>query len=368
MHTNPHTPNRAGRGLRKLALTVSAAAALGALAMPATGQAATVFGSNLKHDASVGGGQELCDPAPSPCTRVAFRYPDQDPQVQGSPVDGIVTKFRLKSQTKDPVTFRLARIEELQSGALATAAGTGPTVALKGDNSIEEFDARVPIKVGDHLALDGAVVSAQYANDGGKRHYVFGPTLVQGQGARASNDISGKQLLVQVTIEQDVDKDGFGDESQDRCPSQPTTAGTCDNGAPILSGLALAPGSFRASGSPFAGAVASRAPIGARVFYQLSEDATLTLGLEKGVVGRRSLSGKCVKTTKRNKGRKRCVRFVKMLGSATVTGKAGHNGFRISGRWNGRKLSVGPYRLVAKATDVVGNTSLERKRNFRIVK
>jgi hypothetical protein len=367
MQTNPHTPNRAGRGARKLVLAVSAAAALGALALPATGQAATVFGSNLKHDAEVGGGQELCSPAPSPCTHVAYRYPDQDPQVQGSPVDGVVTKFRLKSQTTDPVTFRLARIEETTTGALATGAGTGPTVALKGDNSIEEFDARVPIHVGDHLALDGAVVSAQYANDGGRRHYVYGSPLEDGGAQRDASDHSSKQLLVQVTIEPDADKDGFGDQTQDGCPSQPATSGACDNGAPILSGLALAPGSFRASGAGF-GAVASRAPIGSRVFYELSEDAKLTLGVEKGIVGRKAFGGKCVKTTKRNKGRKHCVRFVKLAGSSKVTGKAGHNGFRLSGRWNGRKLGVGSYRLVAVARDVVGNVSREQKRNFRIVR
>jgi hypothetical protein len=366
MHPTTHTPNRAGRGMRRLALAVSAAAAFGALALPAAGQAATVFGSNLKHDAEVGGGQELCSPAPSPCTRVAWLYPDQTPQVQGSPVDGVVTKFRLKSQTKDPVTLRLARIDQTQNGATATGAGTGPTVALKGDNSIEEFDARLPIHVGDHLGLDGAVVSAQYANDGGKRHYVF-PKLIDGQGPQASADSSGKQLLVQVTIEADADKDGFGDETQDRCPSQPTTAGECDNGAPVLSGLALAPGSFRAAGAG-TGAVASRAPIGARVFYQLSEDATVTLGLEKGVIGRKSAGGKCVKTTRRNRAKRHCLRFVKVRGSAKVNGKAGHNGFRLTGRWNGAKLSVGSYRLVAVARDGVGNVSKERKRNFRIVK
>src|SRR4051794_25478232 len=176
MPSSPLTPGTA-RGARKLALAVSAAAAFGALALPATGQAAVTFGSKLDHQAETGGGQAECPPAQSPCTRVAWLYPKQNPQVQGAPADGVIVKFRLRSETTNPVTFRLARITETQSGATATGAGTGPTVSLKGDNSIEEFDARVPVKAGDHLALDGAVVSAQYSNDGGRRHYVFGPTL-----------------------------------------------------------------------------------------------------------------------------------------------------------------------------------------------
>lgn len=364
MHTSPNTPKTA-RGVRKLALAVSAAAAFGALALPATGQAAVTFGSKLDHQAETGGGQAECPPAQSPCTRVAWLYPKQDPQVQGSPADGIVVKFRLRSETTNAVTFRLARITETQNGATATGAGTGPTVPLKGDNSIEEFDARVPVKAGDHLALDGSVISAQYANDGGKRHYVFGPTLVDNGPNQASADNSGKELLVQAVVEPDADHDGFGDETQDKCPSQPTTAGTCDNGAPILNGVAFAPGSFRAAKTGLA--LASRAPIGARVFYRLSEDASVTWGVEKGIIGRKA-GGRCVKKTKRNASKRRCLRFVRLIGSFKTNGKAGQNGLRFSGRLNGKKLAPGSYKLVGVATDVVGLKSKVRKRNFRIVK
>jgi hypothetical protein len=367
MHSTPHTP-RAGRGVRKLALAVSAAAAFGALAMPAAGQAATTFGSKLDKQAETGGGQAECSPAASPCTRVAYRYPKQDPQVQGSPVDGVVVKFRLRSETPNPVTFRLARIDEAATGALATSAGTGPTVALKGDNSIEEFAAQLPIHVGDHLALDGAIVSAQYANDGGKRHYVFGPVLVDGQGQRGSNDDSSKELLVQAVIEPDSDKDGRGDETGDQCPTDPSTGGPCptpDNGKPILNGVAFAPGSFRAAA--VGGALASRAPVGARVFYRLSETATVTWGVEKGTAGRR-VGGRCVRKTRRNASKRRCLRFVRLIGSFKTTGGAGQNGLRFSGRLNGRKLAVGSYKLVGVAKDPAGNKSTTRKRNFRIVK
>ena len=75
-----------------------------------------------------------------------------------------------------------------------------------------------------------------------------------------------------------------------------------------------------------------------------------------------------MKRTARNARRRHCLRFVKLAGSAQVDGKAGHNGFHISGRWNGRKLSPGAYRLVAVARDGSGNVSKERKRNFRVVR
>jgi hypothetical protein len=223
----------------------------------------------------------------------------------------------------------------------------------------------VAIKAGDHLALDGAIVSAQYANDNGKRHYIFGPTLVDGAPQRASNDHSGKELLVQAVVEPDADKDGFGDETQDKCPTQATTSGVCDNGAPLLSSVALAPGSFRAAAT--GQAVSSRAPVGARVFYRLSEAATVTWGVEKGTVGR-TVGGRCVRKTRRNASKRRCLRFVRMLGSFQTRGAEGQNGFRFSGRLNGKKLAPGSYKLVGVAKDVVGLKSKTQKRNFRVVK
>lgn len=356
-----------GRAIARL-LALSAVAAAGALALPAAGHAAVTFGSKLDREPDTSDQQRLCDPAPSPCSRIGFRYPGQDPQEQSSPITGVVVKFRLRSETTNPVTFRVARLTEQGASALAVAGAAGPTVPLKGDESIEEFAARVPISAGDHIGLDGAVISAQYANDGGKRHYVFGPTLVQGQGARGSNDSSGKQLLLQAVVEPDSDRDGFGDETQDLCPTDPSTSGACrvaDTTRPSLTALALAPGSFRAaaSGSPLAAA----APIGARIFFNLSETATVTFSVEKGVTGRR-VGGRCVRRTRANRTRPKCVRYVLLAGSFRTTGGAGLNGVRFTGRLRGRKLAVGQYKLVAVARDSAGNRSVTRKRNFRIVR
>jgi hypothetical protein len=369
MHITPNTPRRAGLGVRKLVLAASAAAALGALAMPAMSDAAVTFGSSLEREPSTTEQQRQCAPAASPCTRVGYVYPDQDPQIQASPIDGVVVKFRLRSQTTNPVTFRVARLTPQDpTTMLGTGGAVGPTVALKGDESIEEFGAQVPIKNGDHLALEGDVISAQYSNDGGKRHYIYGPKLVEGQGPRAANDTSSKQLLLQAVVEPDSDKDGRGDETQDQCPTDPSTGGACptpDNTAPILNGVAFAPGSFRAAA--VGGAIASRAPVGARVFYRLSETATVTWGVEKGTVGRR-VGGRCVKKTRGNASKRRCLRFVRLIGSFKTTGGAGQNGFRYSGRLNGHKLAPGSYKLVGTAKDPAGNKSKTRKRNFRIVK
>ena len=76
---------------------------------------------------------------PRPCTIVSFIHPSDpngDPYSGGSPVDGVITKFRIRvfgeGGVATRVTFRVANIRltnpRNDDNALATAAGTGPTV------------------------------------------------------------------------------------------------------------------------------------------------------------------------------------------------------------------------------------------------
>jgi hypothetical protein len=368
MHTRPNS-RRARRGARRLALAASVAA-LGAMALPAAGQAATSFGSPLSKEPNTGPNvpSGRCPQFPSPCTRVGFRFPSANPQEQSAPVSGVVTKFRIRSLSADQVTFRIARLIPQGNDRLATSVGAGPSVTLKGDSSIEEFGARIPIQAGDYVALDSTAIGALRGESGGTRQYRYSPPLVDGQGPRGSTDTEDEELLLQAVIEPDSDRDGFGDETQDRCPTDPSTSGDCpnpDRTSPSLVGLALAPGTFRAAAS--GPAVTAAAPIGTRIFYNLSETATVTFGVEKGTVGRR-VGRRCVKTTRRNRANRKCLRFVRLAGSFQHVGGAGRNGLRFSGRLAGRKLGPGSYKLVARATDRAGNRSVTRKRNFRIVK
>jgi hypothetical protein len=360
--------------VRKAALAAAAIAAA-ALALPAAGQAATSFGSPLTETPNNAGNPNVTQcqnpPQATPCTRVLTALNKSSNFPVTAPADGVVTKFRIKTQSADTVTFRIARLTgPLGQSALGQSVGTGPTVTTQGNqNAIQEFgNARIPVRAGDHVAVDSSDLSAQFGDNGSTKQYQYVPPLVDGQAARTSTENENEELLVQAVIEPDSDKDGFGDETQDQCPTDPSTAGTCptpDNAAPRLNGVALAPGSFRAA--PNGGAVASRAPIGARVFYNLSETATVTWGIEKGTVGRR-VGGRCVKRTRGNASQRRCLRFVRLVGSFKTTGGLGQNGFRFSGRLKGKKLALGSYKLVGTAKDPAGNKSKTRKRNFRIVK
>src|SRR6202008_4190880 len=149
-----------------------------------------------------------------------------DPYAGGAPVDGVITKFRIRAYGLDApanVTFRLARVTrqdpQHDDAAPATAAGNGPSATVPvynpgEDTPVTEVPGSLRVKTGDYLAIDGTNVAATYNSSGDKYTYRYDPPLADGQAPRPSNEATG-ELLVQAVIEPDVDNDGLGDESQD---------------------------------------------------------------------------------------------------------------------------------------------------------
>jgi hypothetical protein len=341
--------------------------AIAALLFPASSLGATTFGSRLQNDPANSGECEPDNPGDpaTPCTLVSFIHPsdpDGDPYAGGAPVSGVITKFRIRAHgggdggsgtLAAEVTFRVADINRPdpndEGNALATAAGTGPTVTIPAeDNPIEtpiyEFDGRLPVAQGQHLAIDGTNVHATYNNSGQQFTYRFTPPLVDGQGARGSNEATG-ELLVQADIEPDADGDGFGDETQDGCPSQAQTQGGCDTSKPGVSGV----------------------KVGTRkIAYRLSEAAEMTFKVQRAKKGRR-VGGKCRRATAKNRSAPKCTRYKNVRGSLGDDGQAGLNELLWKGRIGGKKLRAGRYRLVITAVDAVGNETTRRVK-FRIKK
>jgi hypothetical protein len=317
------------------------AAVLAALLLiPASAQAATVFGSRLSHQPANSG---ECNMLGQPCTIVSYVEPEEgtgNPYTGGAPVSGVITKFRIYAYTENPtpVTFVVADVNLPNPGdqdtANVTLAGSGPTVTVQHteEPSIQEFSGRLPVKKGQQLGIDGTEIQATYNNSGDKFSYVLAPPLAAG-GARTSTEPTG-ELLVQGTIEPDADGDGFGDETQDQCPSQATTQGPCDNTAPSVSGAGVSAGVLS---------------------YTLSEASTVTLRLEKKTAGRK-VGGKCVVQTKKNRGHARCPRFKPVGAAFSGPGAAGPNKVTLP---NGKRLKPGSYRVTITAVDAAGNKTVK---------
>jgi hypothetical protein len=311
----------------------SAALAAGAVlaVLPASGQAATTFGSRLLNEPTTGGECALM----TPCTLASYIHPSDpngDPDATGAPVEGVITTFRIRAYGDGgpgQVTFRLADVTrpdpQDRDNAIATAAGTGPTVTIPqgggGDTPVLEFPGRLSAKKGNHLAIDGTNVNAIYDSNGSKFTYRFDQPLVAGQGPRASNGVTG-ELLVQAVIEPDADRDGFGDETQDQCLNSPSSAPPC---APAVSKDRTKPR-------------LSAVKLGRKALsYRLSERAKVSVRIVK--------RGHTVKRL-------------------SADGHAGKNKLAI----NRRALGGGRYTVIVSARDAAGNTSGATRIGLRIAR
>jgi septal ring-binding cell division protein DamX len=154
-----------------------------------------------------------------------------------------------------------------------------------------------------------------------------------------------------------------------RTPSPPAPA-PAPSPAPAavtatVAGLRVAPAAFRAARSgPSASAAAVRT--GTRVSYTLNIAAKARFTVQHAISGR-TVSGRCLKPTKSNGTRKRCIRFVAVGGSFTRTRAAGADRFTFTGRLTGHVLTPGRYRLIATPA-ANGHTGKPSRVSFRIVK
>ncbi len=218
------------------------------VAVPAAARGATVVG------AKTGGTQNFglnCGPlATQPCERtVTNQAVDPSHRAPGGatvPAAGVVTGWAMShgplqtsgggSATASSMTVNLRVIRG--AGATGIGAGTGPTEVLPQAPGTYSFPARISVKAGDlvgydlrfapgNLVLYGGVLAGfgntvGYASiwpEGGSPTYYLN-----------SSDPPGSfnvYLPMNVTVEPDVDGDGYGDETQDGCPSSPTSHGAC---------------------------------------------------------------------------------------------------------------------------------------------
>ena len=133
--------------------------------------------------------------------------------------------------------------------------------------------------------------------------------------------------------------------------------------APVLGRLRISPSAFRAAGSGPSAVAAARAG-GAIVSFKLDRAAGVRFVVERAGSGRR-VGGRCVESTRANRGKSRCTRYSRLGGGFSRRAVVGANRFRFTGRLTGRRLRRGGYRLVA-APSADGRRGAARRARFRV--
>jgi hypothetical protein len=134
-----------------------------------------------------------------------------------------------------------------------------------------------------------------------------------------------------------------------------------DDRAPVVSGFRAVPRRFGVIRRGARGALRR----GTRFRFGLDEAAAVTIGIERGLPGRR-VGRSCRKPSARNRAGRRCLRY-RRLGALRTAGLPGANALRFTGRLGRRALAAGPYRARILATDMSGNRSAPRTTRFMVL-
>jgi hypothetical protein len=215
------------------------AAAVALLCLAAASAAdALQFGSNLKAPPNAG----VCTvPAGSSgettCTYGQSRLPEEHTTLGGlEPEGGVITSWRVSTGTALPGTTVKARVHPVNADKRRAFLWVASEVEIPLDTpGTHSFPARQIIPDGMQPALDLLVAgpagaSAPIASSGVQASSVFGwtPWLGESSVPAPNIDEEGLELLFNVTVEPDRDHDGYGDKSQDRCPTDPQRRRDCD--------------------------------------------------------------------------------------------------------------------------------------------
>jgi hypothetical protein len=207
--------------LGRCVLAVSVALGSALIVAP-TAHAAQTFGSNLTAGASGGFAVATLK------TWSNATLPAGSTAAGGfaSPINGVVVRWRIKigMTASSNVTPRITRPG---NSATRTGAGTGTTVSPP-TNATTSFNTRLPVVAGDQLGIDWSGNLNAFAATATADVYSWSPPLTDG-GAPAAGGLEGPnlELLINADVEADADNDGFGDETQDACPSNAATQGAC---------------------------------------------------------------------------------------------------------------------------------------------
>lgn len=213
---------------KRLSVVVAALLAVSAFGV-SQASAATEFGS--------GCAAELGGPGVS---AISIKHGAANPLPAAAPVSGVITEWRFSLNLKDAEEEEFPPGEEEEIGALyrptlqvyqGFGAGVYHMVGESFGTSIVNLkgtttnSARVPVQAGDYLGLGGIALICESPDPADEIALRAGNSVVPG--TYQFENKSELQVPVVAKIEPDVDGDGYGDETQDKCPQSAAYQTAC---------------------------------------------------------------------------------------------------------------------------------------------
>jgi hypothetical protein len=253
-----------------------------------------------------------------------------------APVSGVITRWSLDDATgAEPGEIP----QELQ--VYRTAPGTdtftlvnqtAQTPLTPGLNSIP---ARLPVQAGDRLGIYSPIATMYCSGESGDLiGYVDGDPVQVGE-TRTFDSDAPFRIPVRAAIEPDADNDGYGDETQDKCPQSAATQSDCPPVAPAPVPVLSTSRQVRKGSVTIVVTASTAAPVSVLGIVKLGKGKKATLNggtknLDPGVVGKFTLKfTKKVKKKLKELPRKRSLRLNVTVSGTSASGAVTTNRLKV---------------------------------------
>lgn len=190
--------------------------AVGSLSLSGPAGAASEFGKECEAGSS---------------SNITTVYASNGPMSQlpaGSAQSGVITRMRVTLPGGQPdQTFEVKTVRPAAGPANTfTTVSSTPVTAGSGTRTAA---VRVPVLVGDRLGVSSANAVGLFCMTNDAADVLVVAPGNSAVGTTRTYTVAGTQLAVPVVavVEPDVDKDGYGDETQDKCPQSAATQSAC---------------------------------------------------------------------------------------------------------------------------------------------
>lgn len=261
---------------------------------------------------------------------------------------GVITRWRVDVGAHTAISLVFTpRVLRLTTKYTMISSGVARDIPSSGGTLT--FDDRLPVEKNDFFAIDSVVNGMAgsgppiVANIGSDANYVTkSPAVADGGtfGITLVGAATQTKLMINADVEPDVDRDGYGDETQDQCTQRSDVHDACPK--PVITG---------------------RAKPGANGFT-ITVDRAARAQITIDRVGKgRKVGRKCRRSARRGK---RCSTFTKFA-QWNEDLAAGVNKLSYAYKVGGKRLRKGSYRATIVITNAEGG-SVASSFRFRVKK
>jgi hypothetical protein len=143
------------------------------------------------------------------------------------PLPGVLTTWSFAAAASPP-QLRL-KVGRPTGGTNFTIVGESPVETMTA-NTLRTFPIRIPVQAGDVLGEYQATDGHCSSGSAGYSYVYVNVDQPLGTNATFLGPVTNTELPLAASLEADSDRDGFGDETQDQCPTNATTQGPCPTG------------------------------------------------------------------------------------------------------------------------------------------